>query len=84
MNKPAYLDLSILRIRELVMYAFWYDDVKLKYEEKAELCYLDTDSFIVYIKAGDIYVYTAKLVEARFHTPTYKLERLLPPGKNKK
>ena len=36
------------------MYEFWYDYVKLKYGEKANLCYMDTDSFIVYIKTDDI------------------------------
>ena len=37
------------------MYEFWYDYVKPKYGEKAKLCYMDTDSFIVYIKTGGIY-----------------------------
>ena len=29
------------------MYEFWYDYVTPKYGEKAKLCYLDTDSFVV-------------------------------------
>ena len=33
------------------MYEFWYDYVKAKYGEKATLCYMDTDSFIIHIKA---------------------------------
>ena len=32
------------------MYEFWYDYVKPKYGEKANLYYIDTDSFIVYKK----------------------------------
>ena len=32
------------------MYDFWYDYVKPKYGEKAKLCYMGTESFIVYIK----------------------------------
>ena len=32
------------------MHEFWYDQVKPKYGEKAKLCYIDTDSIIVYIK----------------------------------
>ena len=32
------------------MYEFWYDCVKPKYGEKAKLCCMDTDSFIVYVK----------------------------------
>ena len=30
------------------MYEFWYDYEKPKYSEKAKLCYMNTDSFIVY------------------------------------
>ena len=36
------------------VYEFWYDYVKPKYRGKTELCYLDTDSYIVYIKAENI------------------------------
>ena len=32
------------------MYEFWYDYVKPKFDEEAKLCYMDTDSLIVYIK----------------------------------
>ena len=49
MNKPAYLGLSILELSKILMYDFWYDYVKPKYSEKAKMCYMDTDSFIVYI-----------------------------------
>ena len=38
MNKPVYIFLSILELRKIVMYDFWYDYIKLKYEEKAKLC----------------------------------------------
>ena len=40
------------------MYEFWYDYVKPKHNEKAKLCYIDRDIFIVYIKTDDyIYIY---------------------------
>ena len=43
------------------MREFWYGYVKPKYGEKAKLCYMDTDSFIVYvIIPGDIYEYIVK------------------------
>ena len=32
------------------MQEFWYDYVKPRYTEKSKLFYMDTDSFIVYIK----------------------------------
>ena len=54
MNKPVYLRLSILELSKILMYEFWYDYVKPKYDEKAKLCYMDTDSFIVYINTDDI------------------------------
>ena len=27
------------------MYEFWYDYIKPRYQGKAKLCYMDTDSF---------------------------------------
>ena len=54
MNKPIYLWLSILHPSKTPMYEFWYDYIKPKYGEQAKLCYMDTDSFIVYVKAEDI------------------------------
>ena len=64
MNRPVYLGLSILDLSKIVMYEFWHDYVKPKYAEKAKLCYTDTDSFIVYIKADDF----AEDVETGFAT----------------
>ena len=29
MNKPAYLNLSVLEMRKTVIYVFWYNKVKL-------------------------------------------------------
>ena len=49
MNKPVYLGMSIIDISK-TMYEFWYDYIKLKYHNKAKLCYMDTDSFIIHIK----------------------------------
>ena len=53
-------------------------------KKKEKLCYMDTDSFIVYMKIGDIYKDISKDVERRFHTSNYKLDRPLPRRKNKK
>ena len=65
MNKPVY---------EL-MYEFWYDYIKPKYQQNAKLCYIDTE------KIFD--------VEKRFDTSNYEcdsieINRPLPKGKNKK
>ena len=45
---------------------------------------MDTNSFIVYIKTGYIYSDIPKVVETRFDTSSYELDRPLPKGKNKK
>ena len=50
MNKPIYLGLSILEISKILMYEFWYDYMKPKYNDNIKLCYIDTDSFIMNIK----------------------------------
>ena len=50
MNKLLYLGMSILDISKALMYEFWYDYFKPKYGNRAELCYTDTDSFIIYMK----------------------------------
>ena len=50
------------------MYEFWYDYVKPKYDERAKLCYMDTDGFIVCIKTVDIYKDIAEYLETRFDT----------------
>ena len=84
MNKPVCLGLSVLELSKILRYEFWYDFVKPKYGEKAKLCYMDTDSFIAYIKTNDIYKDIAKDVETRFDTSNYELERPLPKGKYKK
>ena len=49
MNKSVYLGLSILGISKTLMYEFWYDYIKLKHQNNAKLCDMDTDSFIIHI-----------------------------------
>ena len=86
MNKPIYLGQAILDISKTLMYEFWYDYIKPKYEDKARLCYMDTDSFVMHIKTEDFYKDIADDVERWFDTSNYdeKVERPLPIGKNKK
>ena len=55
MNKPLYLGQAILDISKTLMYEFWYDYIKPKYGDKARLCYMDTDSFVIFIKTEDFY-----------------------------
>ena len=84
MNKPIYLGLSILDISKILMYEFWYDYMKPKYNDNVKLCYMDTDSFIMNIKTEDFYKDIANDVEKRFDTSNYEVNRPLPTGKNKR
>ena len=83
-NKPVCLVLSILELSKILMYEFWFDYVKPKYDGKAKLGYMDTDSFIVDIKIDDIYKDIAQDVETRFDASNYELDVPLPKAKNKK
>ena len=53
MIKPLYLGISILDIRKILLYKFWYYYINPKYGDRAKLSYTDTDSFIIYIKTDD-------------------------------
>ena len=55
MNKPLYLGMSILDISKTLMYEFWYDYLKPKYNDKAKLYYMDTDSFVLNIFTEDFF-----------------------------
>ena len=84
MNKPIYLGLSILEISKILMYGFWYDYMKPKYNDNVKLCYMDVDSFIMNIKTNDFYKDISNDVENRFDTSNYEVNRPLPTGRNKK
>ena len=86
MNKPVYLGQAILDISETLMYEFWYDYIKPKYQEKAKLCYMDTGSFIIHIETEDFYKDIAQDINKWFDTSDYDKNdnRPLPIGINKK
>ena len=82
-SKSVYLGLSILAISKTLMHEFWYDYIKPKYQNNAKLCYIDTDSFIVYIKTENVYEDVAGDVEKRFDISNYEVNRPLPTRNNK-
>ena len=85
-NKPIYLGQAILDICKTLMYEFWYDCIRPKYKDKARLCYMDTDSFIIQIKTKNFYKDIADDAEKWIDTSNYDKndKRLLPVGINKK
>ena len=83
-NNPIYSGLPILEINKILMYEFWYDYMKPKYNDNVRLCYMDTDSFIMNIKTNDFYKNISDDVDNRSDTSNYEVKRPLPIGKNKK
>ena len=86
MNKSVYLGMSVLDISKTLMYEFWYDYIKPKYKEKAKLCYMDTDSFVINIFTEDFFEDINNDIERWFDTSNYDKndKRPLKTGINKK
>ena len=76
----------MLDISKTLMYELWYYYIKPKYRDKAKICYMDTDSFIIHIKTKDFYEDIADDVNKWFDTTNYDEhdKRPLPIGMNKK
>ena len=85
-NKPVYLGISILDIKKTLMYKFWYDYIKPKYQDRAKLCYMDTDNFVIHIETEDFYENIADDVAKLFDTSNYSKDdnRTLLMGWDKK
>ena len=83
MNVPIYIGFTILEVSKMVMWEFFYDYHKTKYEDRIKLCYTDTDSFILHIKTKDFYEDINSDVEEWFDTSNYKIDRLLLITKKK-
>ena len=84
MNKPIYLGLSILELSKITVYEYWYDYVKVKFEDRVKLCYMDTDSFVLNVRTEDFYKDISEDVKDRFDTSNFNCDRPLPIGVNKK
>ena len=53
------------------MCEFWCVSIKTEYQNKAKLCYIDTESFVIHIKTEDFYRDIASDVEKWFDTSDY-------------
>ena len=84
-NKPIYLGMSILGISKTLMYEFCYEYIKPKYKEKAKLCRMDTDSFIINIFTEDFFEDINNDIERWFDISNYDKndKRPLQTGINK-
>ena len=53
-DKPIYLGFSVLELSRLLKYEFYYHKLQPYYNCSVKLHYMDTDSFILSIKTGDL------------------------------
>lgn len=55
LNRPVYVGQAILDLSKLLMYDFWYNELKARYGDKVQLLYTDTDSLIFEVETEDLY-----------------------------
>ena len=67
MNKPLYLGMVILDISKTLMYEFWYDYIKPKYNDKAKLCYMDTVLLLIFLLKTFLKILTTMLKDGLIH-----------------
>ena len=85
-DKPIAVWQVILGISKTLMYEFWCDYLKPKYQDRVKLCYMDTDSFILEIQTDDFFEDINNDVNKWFDTSNYDKNdnRPLEIEKNKK
>jgi len=62
-NRPIYVGQPVLDNSKLLMYDFWYNQIKAAYGNKASLLYTDTDSLLFQVETEDVYADMRKIVE---------------------
>jgi len=83
LNKPIYVGLSILDLSKLLMYKFYYEQIKPRYGDNVCLLYTDTDSLLLMTETPNIY--DDMLSDIDFYdTSDYPKDHALFSTKNKK
>ena len=55
LNKPVFTGMTILDNSKILMYEFFYNELKKQYGPRCELLYTDTDSILLEIETDDVY-----------------------------
>ena len=83
LNKSVYTGMTILENSKILMYEFFYNQMKARYGHKCELVYTDTDSLILDIQTEDVYK-DMKECAWMYDTSNYPDDHQLYDNRNKK
>ena len=84
MDKPIYLGFTVIELSELLMYETYYDKLPPFFgQEKIQLHYMDTDSFVLSVNTKDI-IKDLKNLEDTFDFSNLNKNHELFSNKNKK
>ena len=83
LNKPIYVGMSILDLSKHLMFDWYYNVLKERYNENCTMCYTDTDSYILEIKDNDIYKTMGEMAD-HFDTSDFPRDHPLYSELNKK
>jgi len=83
LNKQVYTGMTILDNSKMLMYDFFYNELKKQYSSRCKLLYTDTDSLLLEIEMDDVYkdIETSKNL---YDTSDYLKEHPLHSNTNKK
>ena len=89
-DKPIYVGSKILDISKLLMYRMYYDELKRWFGDRVALIYMDTDSFLLYIKTDNLDKeliesgIAAKMIDPSEYPKDHVMYQMHPdPNKNK-
>lgn len=82
-NKPVQLGFCILELSKIVLYKFYYNYLKNKYQDKISMLYTDTDSLVVHVETDNFYQDIRENLN-KFDTSNYELNNIhnITPNKS--
>ncbi len=83
LNRPIYVGMSILDLSKLLMYDFYYNNMKRKYGDRVSLLYTDTDSLLMEVQTENIYQDMNQDIDL-YDTSDFPKDHYLHSTKNKK
>lgn len=85
LDKPIYIGFAVLELSKSHMYDFHYSVFKRFYDNRLQMCYTDTDSFLYYIHTKDYFKDLRMHFLSYFDTSCYDVgNKFLLPVQNKK